>query len=1286
MSEKELIKELGRMLVKPKKPGIVPELSVHDRTEENRKKRKEEEPRRNYVSAKKSGARLPVPPPHILKTLTPFDLELLGNYYIGPKDDTSDTESQGDSGDDQTGPAVNYNEADPLAIPPDLDYIDSDDDTPLHSVYVRKYKKVADRIRPVPTTMPEKYRTVRRIPSDPLLSLPELPTDPPEFVPTGKFTRERLEKMDINKDGFLWDEEQQLCIALITLQQGGIAWDASERGSFREDYFDPIVIPTIEHVPWAEKNIPIPPGIYEKVVAVLKEKLAIGIYEPSNSSYRSRWFCVLKKDGESLRLVHDLQPLNAVTIRDAGLIPFVDSHAEMLGGRGCFANLDLFVAFDHRKLADESRDLTTFHTPLGTLRLTSIPMGATNSVQILHGDVVFVLRDEMPEVAAPFLDDVAVKGPPTRYETDKDGWYIPSPLGLIADENQSTPVPHAQGEDGVWYEVIKENSGIRRFVWEHMNNVNRVIQRIKKSGGTFSGWKMDICAPSIVAVGHKCTYEGRLPEDPKVKKIINWPACETLTEVRGFLGVCGVVRIWIKDYSKKARPLVILTRKEVEFQWDEDQRYAMNDLKDAVINAPCLRPINYQSDFAVILAVDASYIALGYVIYQIGADDRRYPSRFGSLTWNDRESRYSQAKLEIYGLWRALRAVRLHIIGVRNLVVEVDAEYIRGMLNNPDIQPNAAVNRWIVGIKLFDFKLVHVPAEKHAAPDGLSRRRRSPEDSDDEDDEEKADDWLDKMMSFAVVVVNSLRPSSKRVAVKSLIPDHSVAIPYLNISLKTPEPSPLAVYLTTDDDGELEPEDILYADNYEEKEIPQSDRSRKAEEKLRAVRRLLESPLSKEDLPANELRHIVKYASQFFILEGRLMKRDMQGRHKIVPDPGRRYSLIAQSHDQMGHRGIFTTIINLKERFWWPLIDHNVSWFVSTCLVCQQRQLTQVHIPPTVPDIPTLFRKVHIDVMHLPRSHGMHLLVQARCALSSWPEWRALRSENTRALSAFIFEEILCRWGGIAEIVTDNGPAFVAAADELARKYGIRHIRISAYNKQANGLVERKHYDVREAMMKTANNVESQWLTVAPHVFWAERVTIKKSIGYSPFFMAHGVEAIQPFDIAESTYLVPALAVPATTEELIAHRARQLQKRPRDLSKMVERVKKARYDSLAQYIRRHANTIRSYDFEPGDLVLVRNTSVESSLNKKTKPRYLGPMVVVHRNKGGAYILSEADGAVAKLAYAAFRIVPFQTRFPKKVELEQLLTQDDLEEVRDEADSYPLADEAEVGLNVVQGED
>jgi len=72
-------------------------------------------------------------------------------------------------------------------------------------------------------------------------------------------------------------------------------------------------MPTILHIAWEEKNIPIPPGIKEKLIGLLKHKMDAGVYEHCQSAYHLKLFCVLKKSGK-LRLVHVLQALNAVSI------------------------------------------------------------------------------------------------------------------------------------------------------------------------------------------------------------------------------------------------------------------------------------------------------------------------------------------------------------------------------------------------------------------------------------------------------------------------------------------------------------------------------------------------------------------------------------------------------------------------------------------------------------------------------------------------------------------------------------------------------------------------------------------------------------------------------------------------------------------------------------------------------------------------------------------------------------------------------------------------------------
>src|SRR5882672_373930 len=135
----------------------------------------------------------------------------------------------------------------------------------------------------------------------------------------------------------------------------------------------------------------------------------------------------------------------------------------------------------------------------------------------------------------------------------------------------------------------------------------------------------------------------------------------------------------------------------MDFVWGPDQKSSMEDLKQAIITTPCLHPIDYHSNQCIILTVNSSCIATSFILLQLNMDNKWYPSWFDSITWNERESCYSQARIKIFGLWHALQADWLYIIGVKNLLVEIDASYIKGMLNNPDIQPGTMVNRWIIG-------------------------------------------------------------------------------------------------------------------------------------------------------------------------------------------------------------------------------------------------------------------------------------------------------------------------------------------------------------------------------------------------------------------------------------------------------------------------------------------------------------------------------------------------------------------------------------------------------------
>ena len=105
--------------------------------------------------------------------------------------------------------------------------------------------------------------------------------------------------------------------------------------------------------------------------------------------------------------------------------------------------LDLFVGYNHQTLDVALHDLTTVQSPVGAVQLTCLLQGWTNTVAIFHDNVTFILASEIPHKVRTLVNNCAIKGPPTCYETDDGG-----------------------------YETIPENPGICRFIWEHLQDIH----------------------------------------------------------------------------------------------------------------------------------------------------------------------------------------------------------------------------------------------------------------------------------------------------------------------------------------------------------------------------------------------------------------------------------------------------------------------------------------------------------------------------------------------------------------------------------------------------------------------------------------------------------------------------------------------------------------------------------------------------------------------------------------------------------------------------------------------
>ena len=228
--------------------------------------------------------------------------------------------------------------------------------------------------------------------------------------------------------------------------------------------------------------------------------------------------------------------------------------------------------------------------------MTTVPQGATNSVAQFVRVVMTILEDLFPTVAMPFLDDIGIKGPYTDY-----------------DDAEKLP-------------------GIRRFVYEHLINLDKTLDRIERAGAVI-GPKSQFCYNGMNVVGFVCGSGGRGPASTKVLKIVDWQPCENTTEAKAFLGICVYYRIWIQHFALIAEPIYRLFKKGKEWFWGTEQQAAMDYLKTVLTTAPLLCKIQYDPSSgwgAIILAVDASLWGWGAILGQIDDKNRRRVVRYES--------------------------------------------------------------------------------------------------------------------------------------------------------------------------------------------------------------------------------------------------------------------------------------------------------------------------------------------------------------------------------------------------------------------------------------------------------------------------------------------------------------------------------------------------------------------------------------------------------------------------------------------------------------------------------
>jgi hypothetical protein len=173
--------------------------------------------------------------------------------------------------------------------------------------------------------------------------------------------------------------------------------------------------------------------------------------------------------------------------------------------------------------------------------------------------------------------------------------------------------------------------GCRRFVATHIDDCEKVLQRLEDARLTFSGEKSAFGQSEILVVGHLCGPYGRKPSPSKVEAISAMKDdCRSVTEVRRFLGACAFYHIWILHYAHVAEPLYGLLKKGRKFEWTADHMASVRRMKEALTAAPALRKGVYGNGVPIFVTVDTSPTGIGWVISQEGEDGERFPIRFGA--------------------------------------------------------------------------------------------------------------------------------------------------------------------------------------------------------------------------------------------------------------------------------------------------------------------------------------------------------------------------------------------------------------------------------------------------------------------------------------------------------------------------------------------------------------------------------------------------------------------------------------------------------------------------------
>ena len=233
-----------------------------------------------------------------------------------------------------------------------------------------------------------------------------------------------------------------------------------------------------------------------------------------------------------------------------------------------------------------------------------------------------------------------------------------------------------------------------------------------------------------------------------------------------------------------------------------------------------------------------------------------------------------------------------------------------------------------------------------------------------------------------------------------------------------------------------------------------------------------------------------------------------------------RQTILLQLHDESGYKRWEGTYRWVVDQYWWDNLHGEVKSYVQSCEECQRRDFFRPEeaLHPTW--VAVLWQKVGLDVVYMPFCEGYRFLVVARCDLSGWVEAKPLCTLSSRAVADFLWKDVICRHGCFGKLVIDGGSENKDAVVELAQRYKVKRVVISAYHPQANGMIERSHKPIVDALLKISDGGSTNWVQNLPAVLLADRSTVRSSTSLSPYYITCGSEPVLPIELEIPTWRI----------------------------------------------------------------------------------------------------------------------------------------------------------------------